>query len=277
MTAVSDYILTVGARHYRAYELTSAGLINATSNTEAYEGVHVAGVRAFSVTDPGPRRVSHYGDDHVLDVDSLPPTEGFTAEVRTAKVDFAADALFSGVSTQTVGEAKERALGTDKEGEEAQVGLILFQQGLDASTGSDKGARRWFSNVFPKALVRRKPRSMGESTEETVYDVTPQIVTQRLWGDALEAATDGYAQAQVFEYITEDKPHIVGWQQDGGAATTEFPFPSDKPAAAVGKVHVVTEAGVVVTPTTTLTTALQFDATDKPAANAILMAFYEYE
>jgi hypothetical protein len=275
MTVVTDYILTVGTRHYRAYALTTAGLVNATS-TAAYEGVHVEGARAFSVTDPGPRRVSHYGDDHVLDVDSLPPTEGFTAEVRTAKIDFAADALFSGVATATVGEAKERPLGTDKEGEEAQVGLILFQMGLDASATADKSERRWYSNVFPKALVRRKPRSMGETSEETIYDVTPQVVAQRLWGDVLEPATDGYSQAQVFEYITEDKPHIVGWKQDAGGATTEFLFPADKPATAVGKVHVVTEAGVVVTPTTTLTTALQFDATDKPAANAILMSFYEY-
>lgn len=275
MTAVTGYNLPVGMRHFRIYELTAAGLPNASS-TAAYEGVHVSGARAFSVNDPGPRRISHYGDDHVLDVDSLPPTEGLSAEVRTAKVDFAADAIFSGIATGAVGEALERPRGHDKEGEEAQVGLLLYQQSLDASTGSDKGERRWNGTMFPKALVRQQPRSMAQDTEETIYNVTPQVVTQRLWGDALESATDGYAQAQLFEYMTEDKPHVVAWKQDAGAATTSFAFPSDKPATATGKVHVVTVNGTVTSPTTTLTTALQWNTTDKPAANAIIVAFYEY-
>lgn len=256
--------------------MTSAGLPSASS-TSAYEGVQVVGARAFNVTDPGPRRISHYGDDHVLDVDSLPPTEGLSAEVRTARVDYAADAIFTGIATGTVGEALERSFGHDKEGEEAQVGLLMYQQSLDGSATANKGERRYSASIFSKALVRRRPRNMGESTEETVYDVTPQIVTQRLWGDALEAATDGYAQAQMFEYMTEDKPHVVAWQQDGGAVTTEFLFPTDKPAAAVGKVHVVTVNGTVDTPTTTLTTALQWNTTDKPAADAIITCFYEYQ
>jgi hypothetical protein len=276
MTAVTGYMLPLGTRHFRVYELTAAGLPNATSTT-VYEGVHVEGARAYAVTDPGPRRVSQYGDDHVLDVDSLPPTEGFTAEVRTALADYAADAIFTGIATGAVGEALERPLGTDKEGEEAQVGLLLYQQALDASTGANKGERRWSSVIFPKALVRRKPRSMGETAEESVYDVTPQVVRQRLWGDTLESATDGYAQAQLFEYMTEEHPHVAAWKQDAGAATTEFLFHTERPASAVAKVDTVTVAGVTNTPTTTLTTALQWDATDKPAANAIVVAFYEYE
>jgi hypothetical protein len=275
MAVVSGEMLPIGTRHYRIYQLTAAGLPNASS-TAAYEGTQVEGARAFTVNDPGPRRFSHYGDDHVLDVDSLPPQEGITAEVRTAKVDYPADAIFSGLTTGTPGEALERALGTDKEGGEAQVGLMLYQQALDASSGANKGERRWGVAMFPKALVRRSPRGMGEATEETVYQVTPQVVRQRLWGDTLEAVTDGYAQAQMFEYMTEDKPHVVAWQQDGGAATTEFLFPSDKAATAVGKVHQVTVAGVINTPSTTLTTALQWTTTDKPAASAIIVAFYEY-
>jgi hypothetical protein len=277
MTAVTGEMLPVGTKHVRIYALTAAGLPNATSNTTAYEGVHAEGARAFSVTDPGPRRVSHYGDDHVLDVDSLPPTEGLSAELRTAKVDYPVDAILSGISTATVGEAKERPFGTDKEGEEAQVGVMLYQQALDASSGATKGERRYGVAIFPKALLRRSPRGMGESTEETVYQVTPQVVRQRIWGDTLESATDGYGQAQMFEYMTEDKPHVVAWQQDGTGSTTEFPFPSDKPATATGKVHVVTVDGTVTVPTTTLTTAIQFSATDAPTTSAIIVAFYEYE
>jgi hypothetical protein len=273
MTAVNDQILTVGMRHYRIYELNAAGLPDAASTT-AYEGAQVSGARAYNLNAPGPRRISHYGDDHVLDIDQLPPTEGISAEVRTQPIDFAADAIFSGISTITVGEARERAIGHDKEGEEVQVGLLMFQQGLDASSGSDKGERRWYATMFPKALVRRRGRGMGEGAQETIYDVTPQVVTQRVWGDTLESATDGFAQAQLFEYITEGKPHIVAWK--AGAATTEYIFPSDKPATATGKVHAVTDDGTVVSPTTTLTTAIQFNATDKPAENSIVVAFYEY-
>ena len=277
MTAVTGYQLPVGFRHYRLYELTSAGYPNATSETTAYEGVQVSGARAFSVTDPGPRRITHAGDDEVLDNDMLPPLEGMGAEIRTAKADYPADAIFSGVATGTPGEALERPYGHDKEGEEVQVGLLLYQQSLDASTGSAKGSRRWSSIMMPKAKVRRSPRSMTAETEETVYAVVPQVVTARLWGDTLESATDGYASAQMFEYMTEDKPHIVAWQQDATGSTTEFPFPSDKAAAATGKVHVVTVNGTVNTPSTTLTTALQWTTTDAPTTDAIITAFYEYE
>lgn len=274
MTAVNSQILTVGFKHFRIFELTADGLPSAT-NTTAYEGTQVTGARAFTVNSPAPRRFSHYGDDHVLDIDSLPPTEGVSAEVRTQPIDFAADAIFSGIATGAVGEALERPAGHDKEGEEAQVGLLMYQQGLDASSGSDKGERRWYCSFFPKALARRRGRGMSDGVQETIYDVTPQVVTQRLWGDQLESATDGYAQAQMFEYVTEDKPHVAAWK--AGAATTEYLFPTDKPATAVGKINVITDDGTVVTPTTTLTTAIQFNTTDKPAENSIVVAFYEYE
>lgn len=275
MAAVNSQLLPVGLKHFRIYELNTSGWPD-VSSTAAEEGTQVTGARAFTVNAPQPRRITHYGDDHVLDTDQLPPTEGYTAEVRTAKIDFAADAIFSGISTATVGESKERPLGHDKEGEEAQVGLLLYQQALDASTGSDKGERRYYAAVIPKALIRRRGRGMGQDTEETIYDVTPQVVTQRLWGDTLESATDGYAQASIFEYIVEDTPHVVAWQQDGTGSTTEFSFPSDKPAAATGKVHVVTVDGTVDTPTTTLTTALQWNTTDAPTTGQIIVAFYEY-
>jgi hypothetical protein len=269
MSAVEGKHLPVGFRSAVVFELSASGRPKATGAT-AYEGLRWEGPKAFSISVPKPRQESHYGGDRVLANDSLPPTEGASATLNVSDHRMEIDALVSGTKVITVGEAKEVGWGTSEQGYEPQVGLLLYQQSLDLTTG----ARRYHAYVIPRAICNAESPSLSDKPEDKVYSVTPQVVKQRLWGITLVKATDGYTSAQYFEYETTFPPNVVSFL--GDAANLIFSFPAAYQCANVAKAIVTVDGVVAPAGDITITTdKVTFGAGKAPAAAAEVVVFYE--
>lgn len=272
MTATSGFQLAVGTRFGVAFALDSNGYPAATSASTAYEGIQFEGAKAFSLTVPSPKGITHFGDDRVLAVDFLPPTEAATAELTTAKGNMTLDALLSGVLAYTVGESKQILRATDKQGFEPTVGLLLFQQSLDAQiSGAASGLRRWRGFIVPRAQAIPMTPGMGDSPQETKYALSLRIASKHIWGTAFATNLEGALEGQFAEIMTEGKPKIVAWI--GDAAAVAFSFPASYPAYSTAKVK-VWKNGVLETPSSVTTTTITLSAA--PATGAMVVAFYEY-
>ncbi len=277
MAAPSGKNLSVGMRHAQIFALNADGLPDAQDSSvydlgypelPGYAGVQLVGAKAFDVTLPETRKIAHTGDDRVLQVDQLPSLDGATAELRTARSDYDVYALLTDTNEITVGEAKIIGMATDKQGNEPQVGMLLFQQSLEADTGK----RTWRSFIIPKALVFPRPGGMSDSPTEHAFSVQPQVVSKHLWGTAFAVLTEGYTTAQVLEMQTFNKPRIVSFKADG--TEDEFLFETAYPAVDVDTVTVwvggvVQTSGIVVA-----TTGITF--TSAPADDALIVVLYEY-
>lgn len=267
MSAPSGKNLSVGLRHAQIFALNATGLPAATATT-VYAGLQISGAKTFEVTLPETRKITHSGDDRVLNVDQLPSLDGSSAELRAARNDYDVYALLTDTKELTVGESKIIGMATSKQGNEPQIGMLLFQQSLDAVSG----ARLWRSFLIPKALVFPKPGGMNENPAEHVFTVQPQVVSKHIWGKAFADADEGYTSAQILEMQTENKPKIVAFKADG--TEDEFLFEVAYPAISTGKVTVwvdgvLTSAGITVS-------VDKVAFTVAPADGKMIVVLYEY-
>lgn len=275
MAAPSGKEYGVGARYATMFELGSDGyFIPATSDPQdAYEGVQLVGAQTFNVNLPDYRRISHQGDDRVLQVDFLPPTEQATAELNVAEEDLSNLAIMTSVIVRTIGEAKMIGLATDQQGNEPDVGLLLFQQAVDES-----GSRRWRSYLIPKARLSPRPSGFNENPATHNIQVAMSISSAHIWGTAFSAVDDGFTESQLLIVHTQYKPKLVGFEGDG--TTTVFSFPAAFQAQATTKIHGVWVNGVVqviTTDYTATTAAITFEAGSIPASGENIVVFYEYD
>jgi hypothetical protein len=257
-------MLPVGMRYAVLFALNASGSPAAT-NTTAYEGLQIVGARAFDLTIPDSRKITHVGDDRPLAVDYLPPTEGVSAELRVARNDYDVYAALTGTTVITVGESKAIGISTSKQGFEPQVGLMLFQQALD-----DDGTRHWRSFILPKATVYPHPNGMNDNPSEHRFLVSPAVVEKHLWEKAFAAATEGYTDAQLLEFMTRYKPKIVAFVT--ATATTSLSLPASYPAADTAKVAIWVD-GVAQTAWTVATDAISTGTA--PGNNKRVVVFYE--
>ena len=267
MSATSGKQLSVGLRYAVAFALNSNGT-PAASSTSVYEGVQFEGAKAYELTFPESRRITHVGDDRVQAVDYLPPTESVAGKLQTAKNNFTLDALLTGVDVATIGEAKIVARATDQQGFEPQFGLLLYQQSLDAASR----LRRWRFHILPIAKAIPQSSGMGDQAAVFDYQIAPTPTNYHLWGTALALNTEGATEAVVIEGMSEGKPNIVAWL--GNGTEDEFLFPTSKPAIDVAKVAVWKNGTLVSSGLTVATTGITF--TVAPSNNDRIVAFYEW-
>lgn len=268
MTAASGKQYAVGARHAIVYALNSDGRPNATATTY-YEGLELTGPKAVTLNVPEPRRIDHYGADRVLAVDWLPPNEGVTGEIRVAKEDLDVDALVSGVVKFSFGEATMLVGSSDQQGDEPDVGILCFQQSLDASTKT----RKWRFFIIPSARLVALPGGMDENPVENRYAVAASPTTKHLWGEAMEIATEGALEAAYVRGMSNSKPHIVAFLGDN--AEDEFLFPTAKQASTVDNVTVWVDGVEQTSGITVAVTGVTF--TTPPGTGADIVVLYEYD
>jgi len=266
MGVASESQLPVGLRHVRVFELNAAGR-PAASDSTPYAGLEIKGPKAFSLSVPAPRKITHYGADRVLATDWLPPNEGASGELRASVHDLAIHALLSGVEVGTIGEAKEVGHATSQQGKEPQVGLLLYQQSVDLVSG----AQQYHAIIMPRVKCLPQPAGMGENPEDRIYQIAPAVVSKRLWGTPLSAVTDGITDAQYFEYACEGEPRVVAFKGDG--VEDEFSFEAAYPAKATGKVAVFVNGTAQTTGVTVAETMITF--TTAPENDADIVVFYE--
>lgn len=272
MTAPNTTRAGVGIRKVQIFELDANGYPDAPS-TAAYEGINVSAVRNVNVTDPAPRVVTFFGDDRPQIVDILPATEPVTAEMTVSKINDTVDAaLQGGPKTFTVGEMEMYPIRTNHSGDESQVGVIAYQQAIDADrdTPTNYGKRYWNAYIFPKAWLFPRAGNFDENPTAQVYTVQPQFIMKHLWGTSLTEATEGAVDAQAIRVVAEYKPHFVAFKGDG--STTSFTLATNAQATAKMKVWV---DGVlqVVASAAVATNAITF--TSAPASAAKVVSSYE--
>lgn len=262
---VSGKFLGVGARYAAVYGLNASGTPAAISTT-AYYGLVISGPQSLETNFPDARQIVHTGRDNVLGIDALPPIENPTVTLRAARLDFNVYALLTGTNVLNEGEASFVGVATDRRGSEPQLGMLIYQQGLD-----ENGDRCWQSYIMPKAKVYPKFNGMNANASENVYQIVPMVVKKHIWGMQFALATEGYRKAQVLRVMTRYKPTLCSFLADGTAV--DFSFDADIPALDTTK-YTVYENGVKKTSGITKSlTKVTYAAA--PALSTRIDVFYE--
>jgi hypothetical protein len=271
-----------GFRHAQILALGSNLLpLVASAGATAYEGVTVDGVRALTLNTPEPQIVHHAGEDRVMQVDFLPPTEAATGELTTGMMNLTLDALLSNVNVVDIGDMKVEWEGTDQQGNEIQACIVAYRQALVADNSlADFGARRWEFVLIPVAKVypRKGPWEQGGDDENT-YTVQPQIASAYPWGIALAEDTEGHTQGQIARGISVGRPKLVAWMGDGSVTTFNLPATAKLDSSDTPKIQLYhwvasTETASDVTSSETLA-ADSVTFTSAPAEDDIVVALYE--
>ena len=161
----------VGALKCKIFELNSNGSPAATSET-VYSGAQMYGFKSLDLTIPDARTITHVGDDGPIQVDTLPPTEGMAGSAVFAEENQSNIAIVSNMNTFTVAGAQMYGLGTDQQGFEAQVCMMVYQKTLDSA-----GARNYRTMFLPKCTLQYKGAPFNENAAEHTFQVTPAYVT----------------------------------------------------------------------------------------------------
>lgn len=274
MAATSGKQYAVGMRHARVYALNSFGVPAATQASTPYEGAQVTAAKAFELTIPDVRRITHVGDDIIQAQDILPRQEPTTGVLRVGRNDHDVYAVVSNTNAFVIGEAAGIGYGTSKQGSEPSIGVLMYQQSKDATLK----LRRWRSYIMPSTQAVINPASMNENPPEFEFSLIPDIATKHLWGKAFAAGTEGFTTSEIVEFMTEGISHVLAWQ--GNGAATNFGFPATKQASSVDKIHAVTTCatdGTVTDVTGTVTKAVSgVIFAVAPGSGVIVTAFYEH-
>lgn len=269
MANTSGNQFAVGVRRAVVFQLDADGFPLA-SGTSAYEGSEVVGPKAFSLSIAESRKISHVGNDRVLAIDYLPPTEGDSGELRVASSDIVLKSILNNTNAFQIGEATAMGWGTDQRGNEVDAGLLLFQQSLDAASRS----RRWKFYIVPKARIIPSPSNMDENPAEDKYTIGPNPTTYHLWGATMTLGSEGFTESAIIEGMSEGRPNIVAFKGDN--STVEFIFPASKPATATGKVAVWLDGVRQNDPGDVTITTSKITFGTPPGTGTIVVVYYEY-
>ena len=257
MSAPTERTLNYGLRYACVFELNTNGTPKA-SNTTAYEGSQFQGSTAFEMNVPDARKITGLGEDGITQVVFLPPTEGADGRLNVEAGDPTLAAMLDGTKVATVGEASLIGIGTDKQGFEPQVGLMLYQ----AARGLLTGKTYWHTYIIPSAQVVRKGAGMNAEKAVTVYQIAPNRVSKHIWGTAFSNATEGYTSGQVIEAWSNYPLRLASFVADGIAV--DFSFPAGTPAVQTDGIVVWKNDTLVSAGITKVTTKVTF--TSAPTA-----------
>lgn len=267
MSAPSKKRAGVGFRSATIFALNANGRPAGVNGT-AYEGITAEGAKTLTINDPAYRTIYHNGDDRVMQLDQLPPTEAATAELRLGRLNDTLEAALSGLLSFTVGEQNLMLSGvTDKDGFEPTVALVAYRQALD-----ETGGRVWHYVIFPKVIASLRESGFDDNPEERVYMLTPQLVSKHLWGVSFAEGVEGGTSGQFIRGVAQYKPKFVAFV--GDASQTEFLFPATRQAVATSKITVWVNGALVTSGITKATTGVTWGAA--PAAAAEIVIGYEH-
>lgn len=267
MTAPTEKTLNVGLRYASLFELNASNLPKATS-TSAYEGLQFKGSTAFEMNFPDARKLTGLGEDGITQVVYMPPQEGADGRLNVEGSDPAIIALLDGIVVRTVGEMTVLGAGTNRQGFEPSVGMLLYQMAV----GLDTGKQYWHAYLLPSARVIQKPNAMQSEKNATTYQVAPNRVTKHLWGESMTIANDGYLSTQMVRLWSNSPPRITAFLGDGTA--TEFNFPANYPAVSTDGIKVWKNGTEVTSGLTKALTKITFSVA--PANNDLIVVLREY-
>lgn len=270
MAAPSNIRSSVGIRDVQIFALDASGAPAATS-TAAYAGIDVSGVHDLTINDPAPQLISHYGDDHVFQLDSLPPNTTLTGQLVVSKINDTVDEALTGNKSFTAGEWKMIGVNTDLKGSENNVGCVVYQQARDTDPSSANfGQRTWSFKIMPVAQLIPMEDNMSSTTPTAMkYEIRPAFVTRHLWGTVFSVATEGFKSAQLLRGHAQYKPRVVAFKADGSTTT----FTLGQTAVSTGKISVYDFTAGTTAAVTATTTSITF--TTAPTTDHIIVATFE--
>lgn len=244
MAAPTEKTLNYGLRYANVYALNASGTPAATSVTP-YEGLQIVGSTAFELNVPDARKITGLGEDGVTQVVYLPPNEAIDGKLNVEAADPTLAALLDGTKVSSVGEMSLVGIGTNQQGFEPQVGMMLYQ----AARGLTTGKVYWHTFFLPSAQVVRKSPGMTADKGMTVYQIAPNRTTKHLWGPSFANATEGFLVSQMLEGWSNYPYRLTSFVADGAAV--DFSFPADLPAVQTTGIKVY-KNGVIVSAGLTL-------------------------
>lgn len=199
---------------------------------DLYEGVEFAGPVGFDVSFGSPRQIPIVSQGQTQVTFILPSIEARSGVLRTAFDKLSLNAMLTGTSVDTVGEAKLLPIDTDRSGQETLVALLLQQL---QSKDSD-GALLWHSNVVHRATIVPSPTGYSAEAQIKEYNIAMSRSSRRMWGETYSLATHKCLEATMDDVVSSYKFNIGVWM--GNGEYTTFNLPAGKPAVTSAKAKV---------------------------------------
>lgn len=252
------------------FALDTDGNIVSTDENAA-EGTEFIAPVSFELSLGTPRTIPVVAQGRVKNTFLLPSVDAKTGTLTCAYDSQTLLTMATGTLQRTLGELKIVGEGTDKEGQEPLVGLLLSQ--LQAQ--DEDGLTVWRNVVISRARLSALNPAVNQEPLSRQYTIVASPSTKALWHETFTLANYGFTSAAQLGIHSENKLNIVGWTGDGVEDT--FNFPADKPAISNAKTTVFNFATGAVVAGSTTTPFETWVATSAPANGAKLACIYEYE
>jgi len=241
MTAPTKKIFVVGLNAARIYALDQDDGLITSSNATVYGGLSVGGPVTFLYEPPDPESIAHPGNNQVLQRDTLPSLDTASGSLEVSRTDFDTLQHLLNVNVRTFGDVYSLAWGSNQQGTEPTVALVVYSQGKLPS-----GVRGWSTYVLPKCVIVPKPKSKSREQSNHVYFVQPNASSKHITGLALTTADDGCTSAEVIEYQSNYRLGFAAWQTTSAEAA--YDFDTDLPFVNLGSGSItVTKNGTLMT------------------------------
>lgn len=207
----------VGIRYGAVYNLIDGLPLPAVASATPMNGTLIEGIKTNTVSDPAPRRITHFGDDRAYAQDSLPATESGSFNFTTSKTNMDLDAMLEGGQVRTINSNKFLAGNTDNKGSEPQVLLNIYRQALDVdkSSATFGKLRQWEGRLYPSVRITKTTPSYEAENTDITYEATPTPVKYTAWGEQFTEANWGVTEGEYISYVTDYQPRFNFYRGDG--------------------------------------------------------------
>jgi len=237
-----------GTRKGIVYELDENHLPKATS-TSPYTGVEIYGIRGMTLTPTNVRKIAHNDGDKVGLVQILPSLDVPSGTITIDGADLNLQSILGSVKKRTVSGMEMMPTMTDQQGNEPEVGLLVYQ-----AAKKKTGTLGFNVKFVPSTQMVPQDGSFGDNNYETTYQLAPSASPNHLFGLPFTSDADGALTAGCVNAFAPHVPRITAFRSDGAEDTFAFSpdfLPSDANYSVfVGVDGVVTEITSGITKTT---------------------------
>ncbi len=259
-----------GTRKGVIYELDEFD-VPAASTTAPYTGEEIYGIRNLAMTLTNVRRIAHYDGDKVGLTQILPTLDVPSGTITVDGVNPSLNALLGNVLKTTISGIELLPMMTDQQGNEPEVGLLVYQAAKKNSGGSG-----WHTTFVPSTQMIPVPGSYGDNNYEVTYQLSPSASTAHLWGFPFADNTDGTLYSSWIEAFSSAPPRVTAWA--GNSTENEFLFDTSLQATDTSYKVYQSVAGTVTEVTTDITkatTGITFDTGSEPATGTTIIAIHQ--
>ena len=218
----------VGTRYGVVLALNSDGLpLPQDASAVPVQGTLLQSIKGMGVSDPEPRRFTHFGDDDGFAQDSLPPQEAGSFNFTTAVTNLDLNAMLEGGIVRTISSNKMAGGNTNNRGSEPLMMLMIYRQALDTDKASAAFGklRQWETRIYPSSRVSKQTDAFEAGNTDKSYSATPTKVKYAPWNEQFTEAIWGFTAAEYIEIVTDYHPRLNTYRGDGTITAFELSHP----------------------------------------------------